>query len=115
VRSGFLNIYLGQAFPPHLQKLVSDYATTHTATSQKGTYGESSSSNSSRGCVAAKPESTLSVAGDVRESAPEFGHCRDGPNGPDLILEGLNMAKKKLGKGKKLKATKTLTLRHGSA
>jgi hypothetical protein len=27
VRSGFINIFPGQAFPPHLQSLVSDHPT----------------------------------------------------------------------------------------
>jgi hypothetical protein len=54
----------------------------------------------------------LSAAGLVRESAGELGPLRalneNGPAGPSLIQEGLHMAKKKLKKGKKLAASKSL-------
>jgi hypothetical protein len=58
------------------------------------------------------PVSALLLVGQVREFTPELGPARalgrEGPNWPNLILEGLQMAKKKLKKGKKLHGTKTL-------
>jgi hypothetical protein len=48
----------------------------------------------------------------MRESKQVLGSLRalyeDGPTGHNLIMEGLQMAKKKLKKGKKLHGTKTL-------
>ena len=59
--------------------------------------------------------SALFAAPQVRESAPALGPVRalsqDGPPGPKSILEGLRMAKK-LKKGKKLKASLSMTAKN---